>query len=212
MPHRLDHLLGRRDLTHHELERFLCLETERLDTLASLAATELRIGSAGQAATALAEAGWATADLRAWLGRAAGHGIELEAVALHVAHIERQLASLLTQLGMYETAEPPDRTEQRMEDENDWQRTTDHPSARALLSFLEADLSRGLRLLRQLRAEEDAKDRAELLAEIRQVQTEVERWVRHAGSRSISLTGLGTHLGAFRAALEEVFGGGGPRA
>jgi predicted nucleic acid-binding Zn ribbon protein len=99
-----------------------------------------------------------------------------------------------------------------MEHVDDWQRTTDHPSARALLSFLEADLSRGLRLLRQLRAEEDAKRKAEVLAEIRQVEAEVERWVRHAGWRGIPVTGFETHLAAFRAALEEGFGAGGRRS
>jgi hypothetical protein len=90
--------------------------------------------------------------------------------------------------------------------ENDWQRSTDYPSASALLTFLEADLDRGLRLARQSKHERESGRQVapELLKKLESVDAEISRWLERARARQIQTRQLGIRAYQFGIALAEV--------
>jgi uncharacterized membrane protein len=92
------------------------------------------------------------------------------------------------------------------QNEHDWQRSTDYPSASALLSFLEADLDRGLRLARQAKHERESGRQValELLKELESVDAEISRWLERARARHIQTRQLGIRAYQFGIALAEV--------
>lgn len=89
---------------------------------------------------------------------------------------------------------------------DDWQRDARHPSAAALVGFLEADLDYGMRLAWQVETQckSGVPVRAGLLIQIDQVRVEVERWVQRARDRHIALDALESYINQFYAAIGDV--------
>ena len=90
--------------------------------------------------------------------------------------------------------------------DHDWQRSTDYPSASALLAFLEADLDRGLRLARQATLEWEAARQIapKLLAELEVVNLEILRWLDRARQRNLHTGRLRLGVDQFGIALAQV--------
>ena len=92
------------------------------------------------------------------------------------------------------------------ENEHDWQRTTEHPTASALVSFLEADLDRGMRLAWRAETQWESERRIDpaLAGEMEAVDTEIRRWLGRAAIRRIPTARLQSRVGQFHAALANV--------
>lgn len=87
--------------------------------------------------------------------------------------------------------------------EDEWQRTTEYPSSKALLRFLEADLDRGLRLVKQARDEwqKPSGVSSKLLGEIARVEADIQRWLELARDRHASVAHLDRKLAEFASSV-----------
>src|SRR5690242_16876562 len=93
------------------------------------------------------------------------------------------------------------------DDHHQWQRSTDHPSARALLAFLEADLQRGLLLVRQAETELATAGPAAArpaLGALHVVLLEITRWLDQARKRKIPLGSVEPLVAEFSQALRSI--------
>ena len=95
------------------------------------------------------------------------------------------------------------------EDDHEWQRDTAHPSAQALLAFLQADLDRGSRLVSQAIREATPHGRPDraVLSELERVKQEVLRWVHRAEERKIPLGALEMRTERFLVSFQRIISG-----